>query len=246
MSNKTRTRRDHMKYLNLISTIASIHQHQREIKSINNNGETIPYIEVEISDIQWANKLAHIVLGRTLDELPPQTRTLLTLVKKMIESACDKEKIDQADYRFSRRGIREYTHWSDSQLKTHCGRLTDMEYLIVHKGGRGQSIVYELAYDGQSTENSSHMMGLIDVKQLYDFQKSGSKAIKSGIKSEKSTPSLAQVCPKSGGGLGKENTQKANNTNTSDESNNKTPKNARPIHKKNSNASHRNAISGAA
>jgi len=67
MSNKTRTRRDHMKYLNLINTIALIHQHQRSIKSIESNNETINYIEVEISDIQWANKLAHIILGRTLD-----------------------------------------------------------------------------------------------------------------------------------------------------------------------------------
>ena len=239
MSNKTRTRRDHMKYLSLISSIALIHQHQREIKSITSNDEIIQYIEVEISDIKWANKLAHIILGRTLDELPPQTRTLLNHIKDMVQKQGKTQGIEQCDYRFSRRDIREYSSWSDSQLKTHCGRLSDMEYLIVHKGGRGQSIVYELAFDGQSNENSSHMMGLIDIKRLYDCQKSG-------LKSEKFAPSLGQVCPKSGGGLGKENTQKANNTNTSDESNNKIPKNARPSIKKINHAPHRNAISGAA
>ncbi len=207
MSNKTRTRRDHMKYLNLINTIALIHQHQRTIKSIQSNGETIHYIEVEINDIEWANKLAHIILGRTLDELPPQTRTLLTLVKKMIKSACEKGQIEQADYRFSRRDIREFTDWSDGQLKIHCSRLSDMEYLIVHRGGRGLAIEYELAYDG-ANNNNAHMMGLIDVKQLYDCQKLGQK-------SQKIAPSKGQVSPKLGSSQGKENSFKANNTNGS-------------------------------
>ena len=209
MSNKTRTRRDHMKYLNLINTIALIHQHQRTIKSIESNGETIHYIEVEISDIEWANKLAHIILGRTLDELPPQTRTLLNHIKEMVQKEGKQQGIEQCDYRFSRRDIREFTDWSDSQLKTHCGRLGDMEYLLVHRGGRGQSIVYELAYDGQTTEKQAHMMGLIDVKQLYDCQKSGQK-------SHKSASSLGQVCPKSGGGLGSKKAVKPNDTNSSE------------------------------
>ena len=126
----------------------------------------------------------------------------------MVQSACKKEQIEQADYCFSRRDIREFTDWSDSQLKTHCGRLTDMEYLIVHRGGRGQSIVYELAFDGMITANEAHMMGLIDVKQLYDNQKSGQS-------SKKSASSLGQVCPKSGGGLGSKNGSKPNDTNGS-------------------------------
>jgi len=237
MSNKTRTRRDHMKYLNLISTIALIHQHQREIKSINSNGETIQYIEVEIPDIQWANKLAHIILGRTLDELPPQTRTLLNHIKEMVQIECKKHGVDQCDYRFSRRDIRGYTDWSDGQLKIHCSRLSDMEYLIVHKGGRGLCIEYELLFDGE-INNNAHMMGLIDVKHLYDDEKLGQK-------SNKAAPSQGQVSPKLGASQGSKNTRKINDTNTSADSNNKTPQKAHPIHKKTNHASHRNAISGA-
>ncbi len=37
-------------------------------------GETIEYIEVTLDDITHANRLAEEVLGRSLDELPPQTR----------------------------------------------------------------------------------------------------------------------------------------------------------------------------
>ncbi len=219
MSNKTRTRRDHMKYLNLINTITLLHQHQREIKTLQHDGEHINYIEVTIKDIKWANKLAHKILGRSLDELPPQTRTLLTLVKKMIESACKKEKTERAHYRFSRRDIREFTNWSDGQLKIHCSRLSDMEYLIVHKGGRGLTIEYELAYDGEIS-NNAHLMGLIDVKQLYDEQKIGQKIAKSD-------PSKGQVSPKLAPSQGSKNTPKVNGSNNHKQIDAQTIENAR-------------------
>ncbi len=70
LADKTRTRRDHEKYLTLIDSIALLHQYQREIKTVGK----LEYIEVTVSDIALANRLAHEVLGKTLDELPPQTR----------------------------------------------------------------------------------------------------------------------------------------------------------------------------
>jgi len=70
VDHQTRTRRDHMKYLTLIRAIALLHQYQREIKSVQHQGGQLRYIEVSKSDIQVANRLAHQVLGRCLDELP--------------------------------------------------------------------------------------------------------------------------------------------------------------------------------
>ena len=75
IDDKTRTRRDHLKYLTLIRSIALLHQYQRDIKTVNHNGQRIDYIKATLSDIETANQLAHEVLGRTLDELPPQTRS---------------------------------------------------------------------------------------------------------------------------------------------------------------------------
>ena len=46
-------------------------------KTVSTSGQAIEYIEVTREDIALANRLAHEVLGRTLDELPPQTRRLL-------------------------------------------------------------------------------------------------------------------------------------------------------------------------
>jgi len=173
IDDKTRTRRDHMKYLTLIRTIALLHQHQREIKTTHYHGQDLEYIEVTPEDIETANALAHEVLGRTLDELPPQTCTLLKHIRRMVLEACKQRGMEQRDYRFSRRDVREMCGWGNTQLKVHLQRLEELEYLLIHRGGRGQSIVYELLYDGD-LENRKHLMGLIDVEKLgYDEKKSG-------------------------------------------------------------------------
>jgi DNA primase catalytic core len=173
LSDKTRMRRDHEKYLTLIDAVAMLHQYQRPVKTINHVGKNIEYIEVELSDIETANRLAHEVLGRTLDELPAQTRKLLNMIKDMVSAECEKQNIAQADLRFSRRDVRTFTGWSDNQLKVHCMRLTELEYLLVHRGGRGQHLVYELLFNGGDHDHPQ-MMGLIDVEKLgYDEQKLG-------------------------------------------------------------------------
>ena len=77
LSDKTRTRRDHEKYLTSIDAIALLHQYQRKIETTTHRGQAIEYIEVTLADIEAANTIAHEVLGRSLDELPPQTRRLL-------------------------------------------------------------------------------------------------------------------------------------------------------------------------
>src|SRR5271167_4328661 len=84
LDDRTRTRRDHEKYLTLIDTIALLHQHQRVLRTANYGDRQVRYIEVTLEDIALANRLAHEVLGRTLDELPPQTRRLLGLVVELV------------------------------------------------------------------------------------------------------------------------------------------------------------------
>jgi DNA primase len=175
LDDRTRTRRDHEKYLTLIDAITLLHQHQREVKTLRRGDRELRYVEVTLSDIALANQLAHEVLGRTLDELPPQTRKLLGLVVSMVQEQCTAQQISRDKYRFSRRTVREYTRWGDTQLKIHLGRLTELEYLLIHRGGRGQSFEYELLFDGpadgsaahgSSKNGSPHVSGLIDVEAL--------------------------------------------------------------------------------
>ena len=171
---RTRLRRDHEKYLTLIDTLALLHQHQREIKSAEHDGERIEYVEVTLGDIETANQLAHEALGRSLDELSPQTRRLLQLVTAMVDQQCRAQAITRCNHRFSRREVRESTNWSDFQVKMHMHKLEELEYVLVHRGGRGQSFVYELLYDGAGRDGKPFLMGLIDVQMLkhaYDEKK---------------------------------------------------------------------------
>jgi DNA primase len=171
---RTRLRRDHEKYLTLIDTLALLHQHQREIKSVGEEGERVEYVEVTLDDIERANTLAHEALGRSLDELSPQTRRLLGQVTAMVDSHCRTQQINRCDHHFSRREVREYTNWSDFQVKMHMHKLEELEYVLVHRGGRGQSFVYELLYDGRGQDGKPFLMGLADVstlKRAYDGKK---------------------------------------------------------------------------
>lgn len=202
LDTRTRTRRDHQKYLTLIRSIALLHQYQRPVQTTVQHGETLPYIEVTRNDIALANRLAHEVLGRSLDELAPQTRRLLGLLDQMVTEACTRLAMDRGDYRFSRKVVRDSTGWRHTQLKVHLHRLEELEYLLVHRGGRGQSFVYELLYRGEGQDGAAFVMGLVDPERLstdYDREKSGFFADRSGSEAEESGPSRPQVGARSGG-----------------------------------------------
>ncbi|MBB4868248.1 DNA primase catalytic core [Pseudomonas nitritireducens] len=173
MSDKTRTRRDHMKYLTLIRSIALLHQHQRPIKQLEQQGQALRYIEATAADIALANRLAHDILGRTLDELPPQTRRLLGLLQEWTAS----QGVKIHDFRFSRRDVRAATGWGDTQLKIHLGRLLELEYLQLYR--RGLSHEYSLMYDGNGGDQA-HLMGLLDVSEL------SNESVRSGQSEERS------------------------------------------------------------
>jgi DNA primase catalytic core len=159
---QTRSRRDHVKYLTLIRSIALLHQYQRDLKT---HGD-LRYIEVTPEDVALANELAQEVLGRTVDELLPQTRKLLTLLHGWVRDSCEREGMEQADFHFTRRQAREALGWGDTQLWTHLGRLVELEFLRAHRGRNGQTYVYELLYRGEDLEGRSQLLGLLDCAAL--------------------------------------------------------------------------------
>jgi len=163
---KTRTRRDHLKYLALIRAIALLHQHQRPVLSGEHRGQPMPYVEVTLADIEVANCLAAEVLGRTLDELPPQTRRFLLLLEEMVTEACQRLQVGRTEHRFSRADARHFTAWSLTQVRLHLDRLVEMEYILVHRGTRGHSFVYELLYAGEGQDGDRFLLGLLDVDKL--------------------------------------------------------------------------------
>jgi DNA primase len=191
----TRLRRDHEKYLTLIDTIAFVHQHQRAVKTAQRGEQRIEYIEVTLGDIELANRIAHDVLGRSLDELPPQTRRLLKLVDQYAGRECERLQLRRCDLRFSRRALREAIDWGDTQLKIHLSRLVELEYLVAHRTRTG-GLEYELVYDMGSSESTLRFPGLADIEALkcaYDVAWSGQNDARSG-------PGRGAVGPRSVGG----------------------------------------------
>ena len=158
---RTRNRRDHEKYLTLIDAIALLHQHQREARTLPGGQR---FIEVTLDDIALANDLAPEMLGRSLDELPPQTRRLLAHIRELMKSK-RKERGAKAATTFSRKEIRDLSGWSLTQVRVHLERLVDLEYLAVQHGRFGSQFVYEILFDLDAPETVAHI-GLIDAASL--------------------------------------------------------------------------------
>jgi hypothetical protein len=199
LDQKTRTRRDHVKYLTLIRSIALLHQHQRPVQTVQHGGRTLDYIEVTLDDIATANRLAGEVLGRSLDELPPQTRALLGRLVALVAGMCEAQGLEPSQVRFSRREVREATGWGDTQLKVHLKRLEELEYVVVHRDG--PRYLYELVYAGQGEDGEPFLPGLLDVEAL---EATATTPNRSGPGGERSGAGRPPVGLRSGGGRRRE------------------------------------------
>jgi len=143
-SHQTRTRRDQVKYLSLVSAVALAHQHQKTIRQ-DAHGR---FIEVDLDDIELATFLAGHALGRSLDDLPPQTLRLWRVLCGEVRAAAERESCDADLFRFTRRWVRERTHWGDTQLKIHLRRLEELELVTALRGP--QASTYRLACQEES------------------------------------------------------------------------------------------------
>jgi hypothetical protein len=170
----TRTRRDHMKFLTLIRAVTLLYQYQRPVQTVANGDKILEYIESTLSDIEMAAELIKQVLGRSLDELPPQTRRLLSLIHGHVIERAKAQAIEPSLVRFTRRELRESIGWGYTQLTVHLMRLEQLEYLLLHHGRAGQRVLYELVYQGEAIDGARFLPGLLDPGALaYDTHLSG-------------------------------------------------------------------------
>ena len=193
-SHVTRTRRDHMKYLTLIRAVTLLHQHQRQERSTMHRGRRVEYIEASREDVEIATRLARAVLGRSLDELPPQTRRLLGAVTEMVEAVAKREGVEKRLVRFTQRHVREHTHWGQTQIKVHMKRLEEHEYVLAHRG-RGPLVTYELAHAGDEGERVLIGASRAGGASTYDRDRSGSEEARSGSEEARSGSGRALVGP---------------------------------------------------
>ncbi len=159
-SDRVRLRRDHVKYLALIDAIALLHQHQRKVHRLDVDGASVEYVEVTPADIALANRLAHAVLGRSLDELPPQTRRVLSALDAWVGEQVAALGLARSALAFTRRQARQVLGLSDTQLRVHLDRLVTLDYVAQHGGKPGQRFTYGLLFDGDAETDAPQVMGL--------------------------------------------------------------------------------------
>lgn len=144
----------------------------------------------------------------------------------MVTRRCEKDTLQRSHYHFSRKDVRAYTSWGDTQLKIHLGRLVDMEYLLLHR--KGNRYDYELCYHGDSHEGNTFLMGLIDSHTLknctYDTKRSGLNGNRSGQNGDRSGVGRPSVGGMSGGGRSPKNAEKPLNNSVSGDLSLKTEK----------------------
>lgn len=159
-------RRDQPKYLALIRAVAFLRQMQKTIQTGRNNGQAVEYIEIDAEDVKLANRLAHEILGHSLDELSRPSRNLLLELEKMVRERLGKpgRKDDDADRlhraSFTRREIREFTGWSNYRVHIHLKELVEFEYVSAEADRINNTYRYRLLWDGQGKDGQRFMLGL--------------------------------------------------------------------------------------
>ena len=84
-------------------------------------------------------------------------------------------------------------------MRVHLERLVELEYVLVHRGGRGQSFEYELLYDGRGEDGAPFLAGLIDVEAL---KKSALRRRPGGVKGPPGGGVAGPKRPQNGGVAG--------------------------------------------
>jgi DNA primase len=191
--------------MTLIDTIAFLHQHQRPVKTDAESG--MRYIEVLESDIELANRLCAGALASTVDELAPQTRRLLEALCALVAEQSAQQGIERGDVRFSRRFVRERLAWGETQLRVHLERLVALEYVVPHRGSRGKSYVYELAYEPAPASSSAPAMRTTETSRGQGGQVAGTSR---GVLREVSASDVTHLQDLAGSGDKVQRGQRAN------------------------------------
>jgi hypothetical protein len=66
----------------------------------------------------------------------------------------------------TRREIREYTKWSDYQVRTYLRQLIELEYVTAISGRNGQQYRYCVVYMGGGTDKNRYLPGLKSIEEI--------------------------------------------------------------------------------
>lgn len=152
-----RTRRDHMRFLNLIEVITFLYQFQRPVQQSIDGRE---YIEATVEDYAAAYSLAREVMGESFADLKKPQRELLKVIADLRPAGT----MGPEDG-VTRRAIREATGLADTRLRELLADLVSLEYVReLTGGGRGTTCRYAALDHGP--EGEKRLTGLTTPEEL--------------------------------------------------------------------------------
>jgi hypothetical protein len=141
-----RTRRDHLRFLNLIEASAFLHQYQRPAPEGAEPGSAV---EATVEDYRLAYELGREVLGSTLADLKKPARELLASMRSLAAALGQERGLPPERVTLTRRELRERTGLPDLQVWRLLRELVALEYVEVASGSNGRLCTYRLAPAGE-------------------------------------------------------------------------------------------------
>ena len=158
-----RTRRDHLRFLNLIEASAFLCQYQRPAAS--GASESEPVIEATVEDYRVAYTLARELLGSTLADLRKPARELLETMHKLVLELAPGRQVPPERVALSRRELRERTGLPDHQVRRLLVELVSLEHVEQVRGSQGKLCLYRLPAAAATAEHTA-LAGLLTPGEL--------------------------------------------------------------------------------
>ena len=142
-SRTVRSRRDHQRFLDLVSASAFLHQFQRPHSWLNDE----EYVEAALEDYEVAHWLMEPILLQALDDYRVKSRELLDGIYNMIRKRAAEEGKPLWNIIFTRAELAEFMGLTKRQVRTHVKELEELEAIEIVRGGRGREYKYKLLCD---------------------------------------------------------------------------------------------------
>lgn len=154
-----RTRRDFMRFLELIEAIAFLYQYQRDVKT---HSSGVQYIEATMWDYEKAFQIAQRVFRQTLDEIPPKARELLIDIRNLLQDQLkdqavldgfdDPDEVSLGDLPFTIKEITEHNNWPARVVRQHMKHLTISEMVLIDES-KGKAHIFKFNADPEDVDD---------------------------------------------------------------------------------------------
>lgn len=139
-----RSRRDHERFIDLISSVCFLRQFQKEV----NEKDGYSYIECDLTDYEIAYRIMVSILPSTLSNFPKSAQILYESLRTLVRDKAKLESLSFNEVSLTQREIREKTGLSHDVVKWNLRHLVEYEY-VRKIGGvkRGMSGRYRIDQD---------------------------------------------------------------------------------------------------